>query len=153
MLSNLISSDELMERLFSPLNKPPPLNSTLAGYFGRVVGCLLVKRALDIHKWLAAHPAVLPALVRHVDTTSTVEVILRLVGAPLCCRLPAPEPFLRSAPACSLGFFVRWFGAASSVTMPCPGGIMQPRSPACFQVCFEFRGCGGFAFFISIHRF
>ena len=89
MLSNLITSDDLMERLFSPLDKPPPLNSTLAGYFGRVVGCLLVKRAPDTHKWLAAHPTVLPALVRHVDTTSTVEVILRLVGASACRALVA----------------------------------------------------------------
>ena len=80
-MSALISSDALMERLFSPLDKPPPLNSTLAGYFGRVVGCLLVKRAADTHRWLGSHPDILPALVRHVDTTSTVEVILRLVGA------------------------------------------------------------------------
>ena len=80
-MSALISSDDLMERLFSPLHKPPPLNSTLAGYFGRVVGCLLVKRAADTHRWLGSQPTILPALVRHVDTTSTVEVILRLVGA------------------------------------------------------------------------
>eukprot|EP00892_Ulva_mutabilis_P005505 jgi/Ulvmu1/3326/UM155_0009.1 len=81
VMSALISSDTLMQRLFSPLDKPPPLNSTLAGYFGRVVGCLLVKRAADTHRWLGSHPTILPALVRHVDTTSTVEVILRLVGA------------------------------------------------------------------------
>lgn len=70
-----------MASLFSLLDKPPPLNSALVGYFGRVVGSLLTKRPDRMHDYLQAHSDLLPKLVTHIDTTSIVEVVLRLVGA------------------------------------------------------------------------
>lgn len=81
VLSSLITDAELMCQLFSLLDQPAPLNSTLAGYFGRVVGSLLSKRPQQMHEYLEAHRGILDKLVTHVDTTSTVEVILRLIGA------------------------------------------------------------------------
>lgn len=81
MLSQLIGDEALMGQLFSLLDRPAPLNSTLAGYFGRVVGSLLSKRPQQSHEYLEANQGILDKLVAHVDTTSTVEVILRLIGA------------------------------------------------------------------------
>jgi serine/threonine-protein phosphatase 6 regulatory subunit 3 len=81
VLSQLVRDEDLLGQLFSLLERPSPLNSTLAGYFGRVVGSLLGKRPQQMHEYLEAHRGILDKLVAHVDTTSTVEVILRLVGA------------------------------------------------------------------------
>ena len=81
VLGQLISDDALMGQLFSLLDRPAPLNSTLAGYFGRVVGSLLGKRPQQSHEYLEANQVILDKLVLHIDTTSTVEVILRLIGA------------------------------------------------------------------------
>ena len=58
-----------------------PLNCMLAGYFSRVVGSLLLRRTADTMAYLRRRQELLPALVRHVDTTSIAEVLVRLAGA------------------------------------------------------------------------
>eukprot|EP01023_Acetabularia_acetabulum_P059403 TRINITY_DN7138_c0_g1_i8.p1 TRINITY_DN7138_c0_g1~~TRINITY_DN7138_c0_g1_i8.p1 ORF type:complete len:731 (+),score=115.47 TRINITY_DN7138_c0_g1_i8:22-2193(+) len=81
ILSNLVQTEELMDQLFSLLEKPRPINSTLAGYFGRVMSILLVKRTLEFMAYMHAHVSHLFLLVDHIDITSVQEIILRLIGA------------------------------------------------------------------------
>ena len=64
-----------------PVQGERPLNCMLAGYFSRVVGSLLLRRTADTMAYLRRRQELLPALVRHVDTTSIAEVLVRLVGA------------------------------------------------------------------------
>ena len=79
--TTLLEDESLMALLFSLLDKPAPLNSNPAGYFGRVVGSLLGKRPEKTHEYLQRHKELLPKLVTHIDSTSTVEVLLRMTGA------------------------------------------------------------------------
>eukprot|EP01024_Parvocaulis_polyphysoides_P012575 TRINITY_DN14581_c0_g2_i1.p1 TRINITY_DN14581_c0_g2~~TRINITY_DN14581_c0_g2_i1.p1 ORF type:complete len:699 (-),score=93.35 TRINITY_DN14581_c0_g2_i1:306-2402(-) len=81
ILSNLVQTDDLMDQLFSLLQQPRPINSTLAGYFGRVMSILLVKRTLEFMSYMHSHVSHLFLLVDHIDITSVQEIILRLIGA------------------------------------------------------------------------
>ena len=72
--SALLDDEELVAKLFSFLDAPRPLNLTKAGYFARVVLCLLVKRSSEVVSFLEAHPAIVERLVEHIDTTSIAEV-------------------------------------------------------------------------------
>eukprot|EP01026_Neomeris_dumetosa_P029370 TRINITY_DN237_c0_g1_i6.p1 TRINITY_DN237_c0_g1~~TRINITY_DN237_c0_g1_i6.p1 ORF type:complete len:837 (-),score=131.35 TRINITY_DN237_c0_g1_i6:715-2964(-) len=81
ILNNLVQNERLMNLLFSLLQQPRPINSTLAGYFGRVMSILLVKRTLEFMSYLYAHVTLLHLLIDHVDVTSVQEVVLRLIGA------------------------------------------------------------------------
>eukprot|EP01025_Chloroclados_australasicus_P067390 TRINITY_DN931_c0_g3_i1.p1 TRINITY_DN931_c0_g3~~TRINITY_DN931_c0_g3_i1.p1 ORF type:complete len:713 (-),score=104.30 TRINITY_DN931_c0_g3_i1:500-2638(-) len=81
ILSNLVQTEDLMNQLFSLLEQPRPINSTLAGYFGRVMSMLLVKRTLEFMSYMHSHVSHLFLLVDHIDITSVQEIILRLTGA------------------------------------------------------------------------
>jgi serine/threonine-protein phosphatase 6 regulatory subunit 3 len=71
---------ELMSLLFSFLDSPAPLSSRTAGYFGRVVSNLLLRKTNEAMQYLQANEGMLEKLAKHVDTTSVAEILKRLVG-------------------------------------------------------------------------
>lgn len=81
VFNTLLEDAELMKQLFSLLDSPAPLNSKTAGYFGRVVGTLLLRKTNEMMQYLQDNSELLDKLVTHVDTTSIAEIIKRLVGA------------------------------------------------------------------------
>ncbi|KFM28361.1 Serine/threonine-protein phosphatase 6 regulatory subunit 2 [Auxenochlorella protothecoides] len=87
IFQTLLEDEVLMDLLFSLLASPPPLNCMLAGYFSRVVGCLLARHVEEVGAYLQAHPATLNALCAHCGTTSVAEVVL----LPLLLRALGPE--------------------------------------------------------------
>ena len=74
MYSVLMREEDLLEKLFSFLDNPRPLNLTRAGYFARVVSCLLMKRASEVLTFLESRRGIVDKLLEHLDTTSTAEV-------------------------------------------------------------------------------
>lgn len=80
VFNTLLWEPELMALLFSFLDAPAPLSSRTAGYFGRVVGNLLLRKTAEMMQYLQANLGMLDALVKHVDTTSVAEIVKRLVG-------------------------------------------------------------------------
>lgn len=81
VFNTLLEDAELMNLLFSLLDAPAPLNCKTAGYFGRVVGNLLLRKTSETMQYIQDNPDILQKLVNHVDTTSVAEIIKRLVGA------------------------------------------------------------------------
>lgn len=81
VFTTLLEHEDLMAVLFSLLDAPPPLNSKTAGYFGRVVGHLLMRKPNDVMQYLHDHQDVLTKLIGHVDTTSVADIFKRVVGA------------------------------------------------------------------------
>jgi len=77
----LLEDDDLMDKLFSILDTEEAPNVMLAGYFSRVTGALLLRRTADISAYIQRKPELLQQMVKHVDTTSIAEVIVRLAGA------------------------------------------------------------------------
>ncbi|MEW5298877.1 MAG: hypothetical protein WDW36_001951 [Sanguina aurantia] len=81
VFNTLLEDPELMRLLFSLLQTPAPLDSKTAGYFGRVVGHLLLRKTHELMQYLQEQPEILESLIDHVDTTSIADIVKRLVGA------------------------------------------------------------------------
>ncbi|GLC53905.1 hypothetical protein PLESTB_000802200 [Pleodorina starrii] len=81
VFNTLLEDADLMRLLFSLLDSDPPLSCKTAGYFGRVVSHLLLRKTNEMLQYFQENPVVLEKLVNHVDTTSVTEIVKRLFGA------------------------------------------------------------------------
>jgi len=81
IFNTLLEDEALLDLLFSLLDTEPPLSCKTAGYFGRVVGQLLVRKTNEMMQYLSNHDGLLEKLARHIDVTSIADVIKRLAGA------------------------------------------------------------------------
>ncbi|KAJ8758822.1 hypothetical protein K2173_000543 [Erythroxylum novogranatense] len=81
ILKALVEDEDLMNLLFSFL-KPNHSHSTLlAGYFSKVVVCLLLRKTAPLMNYIKAHQEILGQLVDLIGITSIMEVLIRLIGA------------------------------------------------------------------------
>jgi serine/threonine-protein phosphatase 6 regulatory subunit 3 len=100
--NTLLEETETMKLLFSLLDAPAPLASKVAGYFGRVVGSLLLRKGGEMLQYFQQEgDALLEKLVAHVDTTSVADVVKRMVGADdgtSVLPLPAMSQWLAETP-------------------------------------------------------
>ncbi|KAG8655250.1 serine/threonine-protein phosphatase 6 regulatory subunit 3 isoform X2 [Manihot esculenta] len=81
ILKTLVEEEELMNLLFSFLEPNRPHSAMLAGYFSKVVVCLMVRKTVPLMKYVQAHQDVFRQLVDLIGITSIMEVLVRLVGA------------------------------------------------------------------------
>ncbi|KAJ4979795.1 hypothetical protein NE237_010575 [Protea cynaroides] len=81
ILKTLVEDEELMNLLFSFLEPNRPHSALLAGYFSKVVVCLMVRKTVPLMNYIQAHQDVFRRLVDLIGTTSIMEVLVRLVGA------------------------------------------------------------------------
>ncbi|XP_076940334.1 uncharacterized protein LOC143609470 isoform X2 [Bidens hawaiensis] len=70
-----------MDLLFSFLEPTHPHGALLAGYFSKVVICLMLRKTVPLMNYVQAHQHVLQQLVDLIGITSIKEVLVRLVGA------------------------------------------------------------------------
>ncbi|KAL7613213.1 hypothetical protein Lser_V15G08021 [Lactuca serriola] len=76
----LVEDEELMNLLFSFLEPTRPHSALLAGYFSKVVICLMVRKTVPLMNYVQAHQYVFQQLVDLIGITSIKEVLVRLVG-------------------------------------------------------------------------
>lgn len=81
ILKTLVEEEELMNLLFSFLEPNRPHSALLAGYFSKVVVCLMLRKTVQLMNYVQAHPDVFQQLVDLIGITSIMEVLVRLVGA------------------------------------------------------------------------
>uniref|UniRef100_A0A7I4DLV2 Uncharacterized protein n=1 Tax=Physcomitrium patens TaxID=3218 RepID=A0A7I4DLV2_PHYPA len=81
IFKTLVEDEELMNYLFSFLEPDRPHGTLLAGYFSKVVICLLIRKTIPVMRYLQAYQEVFKKLVDLIDITSIMEVLVRLVGA------------------------------------------------------------------------
>ncbi|XP_048444766.1 serine/threonine-protein phosphatase 6 regulatory subunit 3-like isoform X2 [Pyrus x bretschneideri] len=81
ILKTLVDEEELMNLLFSFLEPNRPHSAPLAGYFGKVVVCLMIRKTAPLMNYVQAHEDVFRQLVDLIGITSIMEVLVRLVGA------------------------------------------------------------------------
>ena len=72
---------ELFGRIVRFIDTDDPLPQMLAGYFGKVVGCVVARRAPETTRFFQTNPKYLRLLVRKIQNLAVAEVLLRLVGA------------------------------------------------------------------------
>ncbi|CAN7077392.1 unnamed protein product [Brassica oleracea var. botrytis] len=80
ILKTLVEDEELMLLLFSFLEAKETHNSLLAGYFSKVVICLLVRKTIPFMQFIKDHQEILKQLVDLIGISSIMEVLKRLVG-------------------------------------------------------------------------
>ncbi|KAM3692360.1 hypothetical protein ACJW31_08G083200 [Castanea mollissima] len=81
ILKTLVEEEELMNILFSFLEPTRPHSTLLAGYFSKVVVCLMIRKTVPLMNYVQAHQDVFRQLVDLIGITSIMEVLVRLVGA------------------------------------------------------------------------
>ncbi|XP_065846909.1 uncharacterized protein [Euphorbia lathyris] len=81
ILKTLVEDEELMDLLFSFLAPKHSHSTLLAGYFSKVVICLLLRKTVPFMQYIKAHQLILTQLVDLIGITSIMEVLIRLIGA------------------------------------------------------------------------
>ncbi|CAI9770812.1 unnamed protein product [Fraxinus pennsylvanica] len=81
IFKTLVEEEELMDLLFSFLEPNRPHSALLAGYFSKVVICLMLRKTIPLMNYVKAHQDVFKLLVDLIGITSIMEVLVRLVGA------------------------------------------------------------------------
>ncbi|KAL7131155.1 hypothetical protein ABFS83_13G179300 [Erythranthe nasuta] len=81
ILKALVEDEELMDLLFSFLDSERPHSTLLAGYFSKVVVCLLLRKTNPLMHYIGAHQDIIKRLVDLIGITSIMEVLIRLIGA------------------------------------------------------------------------
>lgn len=80
ILKTMVEDDESLGLLFSFLDPDRPHGTLLAGYFSKVVICLLLRKTSFMMRYLKSHQELLKKLVDLIAITSIMEVLIRLVG-------------------------------------------------------------------------
>ncbi|XP_057463083.1 uncharacterized protein LOC130753136 isoform X1 [Actinidia eriantha] len=80
ILKALVEDEELMNRLFSFLEPGNSHSTLLAGYFSKVVICLLLQKTATFMSYIQAHQEIIRKLVDLIGITSIMEVLIRLIG-------------------------------------------------------------------------
>ncbi|CAI9776457.1 unnamed protein product [Fraxinus pennsylvanica] len=80
ILKTLVEEEELMDLLFSFLQPNRAHSALLAGYFSKVVICLMLRKTIPLMNYVKAHQDVFKQLVDLIGITSIMEVLVRLVG-------------------------------------------------------------------------
>ncbi|CAA6657907.1 unnamed protein product [Spirodela intermedia] len=81
ILKTLVEDDELMNLLFSFLMPGHSHSTLLAGYFSKVVICLMLRKTVLLMNYVQGHQEIFPRLVDLIGITSIMEVLIRLIGA------------------------------------------------------------------------
>ncbi|XP_062180635.1 uncharacterized protein LOC133885027 isoform X1 [Phragmites australis] len=81
ILRTLVEDDELMDLLFSFVKPDHPHSTLLAGYFSKVVICLMLRKTAPVMNYVQEHPYIVVQLVDLIGITSIMEVLIRLIGA------------------------------------------------------------------------
>ncbi|CAL4909861.1 unnamed protein product [Urochloa decumbens] len=81
ILRTLVEDVELMDLLFSFVKPDNPHSTLLAGYFSKVVICLMLRKTAPLMNYVQEHPDIVVQLVDLIGITSVMEVLMRLIGA------------------------------------------------------------------------
>ncbi|CAN6340997.1 unnamed protein product [Urochloa humidicola] len=81
ILRTLGEDVELMDLLFSFVKPDHPHSTLLAGYFSKVVICLMLRKTAPLMNYVQDHPDIVVQLVDLIGITSIMEVLMRLIGA------------------------------------------------------------------------
>ncbi|XP_071690355.1 uncharacterized protein [Rutidosis leptorrhynchoides] len=81
IFKTLVEEEELMNLLFSFLEPNRSHSALLAGYFSKVVICLMLRKTVPLINYVQVHQYIFQQLVDLIGVTSIMEVLVRLVGS------------------------------------------------------------------------
>mmetsp|Transcript_67685 Transcript_67685/g.180946 ORF Transcript_67685/g.180946 Transcript_67685/m.180946 type:complete len:611 (+) Transcript_67685:329-2161(+) len=74
----VFQSEALLDKLFNFLNKDPPLNPLLAGYFGKIISVFLSRRPEQTLQILH-NRNIVPLLLNHLGASSILDLLLKII--------------------------------------------------------------------------
>eukprot|EP00268_Persea_americana_P025306 TRINITY_DN2466_c0_g1_i6.p1 TRINITY_DN2466_c0_g1~~TRINITY_DN2466_c0_g1_i6.p1 ORF type:complete len:584 (-),score=119.25 TRINITY_DN2466_c0_g1_i6:1229-2980(-) len=81
IFKTLAEDEDLLDVLFSFLEPKRSHSALLAGYFSKVVICLMLRKTIPLMNYIRARQDIFRQLVDLIGITSIMEVLVRLVGA------------------------------------------------------------------------
>ena len=75
----LFANEDLVDKLFSFLDRDEPLNALLAGYFAKIVSTLLARRPDETFAVMESK-SIVPQMLKHLNTYSVLELLLKVVS-------------------------------------------------------------------------
>lgn len=81
ILKTLVEDEDLMHLLFSFLEPNCSHSTLLAGYFSKVVICLMLRKTVPFMNYVQGHQEIFRQLIDLIGITSIMEVLIRLIGA------------------------------------------------------------------------
>ncbi|KAF2546044.1 hypothetical protein F2Q70_00019596, partial [Brassica cretica] len=114
ILKTLVEDEELMDLLFSFLEPSRSHSALLAGYFSKVVICLMVRKTAALMNYVKGHQSVLCQLVDLIGITSIMESPpeVQANAAETLCAISRNAPSALATQLSSPGFVARIFGHA-----------------------------------------
>lgn len=80
------NEEPLLETLYAFLEQPSPLNPLLASFFSKTIGNLIARKTEQVISFLRRKEEFLPLVLKHIDTSAMMDVLLRLIS----CVEPPP---------------------------------------------------------------
>ena len=81
IFSVLLENEDTMRLFLSIVDSKEAIDATTAGYFGRVMNHLLLRRPVQITHFLTEHRQYIVKFIDHLEDTSIADVTVKLLGA------------------------------------------------------------------------
>ncbi|KAJ3416750.1 hypothetical protein HDV05_000124 [Chytridiales sp. JEL 0842] len=76
----ILRTDGLLTSFWSFVEKPAPIDSLQASYFGKVNGVLLHMLPFEMAKFIKSQPQLIPLFLTHIGNSSIAELLLKILG-------------------------------------------------------------------------
>uniref|UniRef100_A0A4W4F7J0 Protein phosphatase 6, regulatory subunit 2a n=1 Tax=Electrophorus electricus TaxID=8005 RepID=A0A4W4F7J0_ELEEL len=87
VINDKLGGDEsLLEKLYSFLERDPPLNPLLASFFSKTIGNLIARKTEQVISFLRKKHSFISLVLNHIDASAMMDLLLRLIS----CVEPAP---------------------------------------------------------------
>jgi len=80
IIDDFMAHKELLEQLYSFLDKDPPLNPLLSSYSSRVAGVLLQKKVGETINFLKERKNIIGTFLKHVGNASVMDLLLKVIS-------------------------------------------------------------------------
>ncbi|RZC70448.1 hypothetical protein C5167_033593 [Papaver somniferum] len=153
ILKTLVDDDELMGLLFSFLEPNHPHSPLLAGYFSKVVVCLMLRKTVPLMNYVQGHGDVFRQLVDLIGITSIMECPseVQANAAETLCAITRNSPSALAAKLSSPSFIERIFCHALEESQS-KSGLVHPLS-ICISLLDSKRSASSFYSMRSQHLY
>ncbi|GJN26423.1 hypothetical protein PR202_gb14351 [Eleusine coracana subsp. coracana] len=120
IMKTLVEDEDLMNLLFSFLNSDHPRGTLSAGYFAKVVICLMLRKTPSLVNYVQSHPKIISQLVDLIGITSIMEDSpeVHANAAEILCAITRYAPPALAAKISSPSFVGRLFQHAFEDSRP-----------------------------------
>ncbi|KAL8687205.1 MAG: hypothetical protein Q9218_006560 [Villophora microphyllina] len=80
IIESLMENQHHLRKFWEFLNREPPLEATVAGYFTKVNETLLDKKTEETLQFVKTQPNVVQAMLRHVDCPMVMDLLLKIIS-------------------------------------------------------------------------